>query len=123
LQQGYEVSYVFSDNHSAKTFRRPAFESFLTKLKDKEINVDYLIVTKIDRLSRNTFELPGMTLYLKQLGVTVFSLNEGELDFTDTSTFFPLVIQSGAAQYENMLRGENTIRGMRQALKEGRWVW
>jgi DNA invertase Pin-like site-specific DNA recombinase len=60
---------------------------------------------------------------LLRYDIKVYSLTEGLLDFTDSSKFFPLLIQAGAAQHENIVRSENVKRGMRQALKEGRWVW
>ncbi len=113
----------FAEHHSAKDFNRPIFQQILKKLKLKELKANVLIVTKIDRFSRNAFETYNMVKALLELNVQVFSLSEGLLDFTDTAKFFPLLIQAGAAEHENLLRSDNVIRGMRQALKEGRWVW
>ena len=122
-QNDYDIVEIFQDDHSAKTFDRPAFNKLLEGLTNKTIKINILLVTKIDRFSRNTFEAHGMLAVLKKFKVKVFSLNDGELDYDDSRKFFPLLIQSGAAQYENMLRAENTKRGMRQCLREGRFVW
>ncbi|MFV0607257.1 MAG: recombinase zinc beta ribbon domain-containing protein, partial [Niabella sp.] len=59
---------------------------------------------------------------LSKYNVTVLSMAEGEMDFNNPHKFFPLIIQTGAAQYDNMIRADNTKRGMRQAMKSGQFV-
>lgn len=56
-----------------------------------------------------------MVKTLNNSGIKVFSLAEGEINFISAHTFFPTLIQAGAAEYDNLLRADNTIRGMRQA--------
>ncbi len=119
-RENFTEVFTFEEHHSAKNFNRPEFQSILRMLKSKEILAGVLIVTKIDRFSRNAMETLMMVKELSAFNVKVFSLNDGELDFTDTAKFLPLLIMTGAAQQENLVRGDNTKRGMRQANKEGR---
>ena len=120
---GIRVLEMFQDDYSAKDFNRPAFQKFIDLVEARKLKPNFLIVTKFDRFSRNMFDGYAMSHTLAKHGIKVFSLAEGTLDFSDPYKFFPNVVQSAAAQYENLLRADNTVRGMRQALKEGRWMW
>jgi site-specific DNA recombinase len=122
-KMGYERAGHYEDNHSAKTFNRPKFKEFLNDVKTKKVNSDLLIVTKIDRFSRDAMETVLMVKKLDSFGIKVFSLMDNcELDFNNAASFFPLFLQAGMAQHENLLRGENTKRGMRHAQSIGRWM-
>ena len=122
IQKDNSLVRCYEDHCSGKNFNRPQFQKFLKDVKTKAIKVDRLIVTKIDRFSRDVYDCIYMVKTLRDLGIKVYSIAEGEIDFTNAHTFFPNLILSGAAQYENILKSDNTIRGMRQAQRQGKWV-
>src|SRR5687768_3842962 len=99
-----EIVDSFSEHHSAKDFNRPEFQKILGKLKSKSIKADLLIVTKIDRFSRNALDTLTMVGEFHKAGIIVHSLQEGILDFKDPAKFFPLLIQTGAGEHENLIR-------------------
>ena len=109
----------FLEDYSAKNFKRPAFTQILKELKEKTLVADLLIVPKIDRFTRNLKDTFQIVSELEKYHVTVYSLAEGEMDFENPHKFFPLIVQTGAAEYDNMIRSQNTVRGMRQAMKSG----
>ncbi len=111
----------FQDDHSAKTFIRPQWKVLLEEIKNKTLRPDVVVVTKIDRFSRNAFETHEMVKTLGKYKIRLFSITENQFyDFKDPSTFFQQYFTAGMAQFENLLRADNTKRGMRQAAKEGR---
>lgn len=120
--ENINIAAEFLEDHSAKTFNRPEFNKLMQLLKAKKLQADTLIVTKIDRFTRNLFEAFNVVKELGKYGVQVYSLAEGLLDYNNPHKFFPLVVQTGAAQYDNMLRSDNTKRGMRQAMQKGHCV-
>lgn len=121
--KGFEIVKHYQDDYSAKNFGRPEFQNFLYALKSKELKIDLLLVTRTDRFSRNLEESMVMVKILSKLGVKVYSLQDQEICFNDPKTYVQTVLQSTIAEYFNLQLSENTIRGMRQATKEGRWVW
>lgn len=121
-QKGYEIVHHYQDDHSAKDFNRPEFQKFLSDLKGKKIKPTIFLVTKIDRFSRDLHLTLEMAAYMKSVGIELYSLSEGTYDFSDPFKYFANVIQSASAQYFNLQLGENTRRGMRQAMREGRYV-
>ncbi|MGE9310903.1 recombinase family protein [Niabella sp. CJ426] len=117
-----EVVKEYLEDFSAKTINRPELNNLLAFAYDKKNSIDAIIVTKIDRFSRNVFDAYNLANQLSRQNIKVYSLAEGVLDFTETSKFLPLLIQAGAAQHDNMMRSDNTKRGMRQAMKKGKFV-
>ena len=108
------------DDHSAKDFNRPGFNELMRRVKNKTLKFDVFLTTKVDRFSRDVFESWAQLKIFAEHKIKVFTIQEGEIDFTNPAKFFPNLIQQGAAHYDNLLRADNTIRGMRQAAREGR---
>ena len=120
--QEIEIIESYTEDHSAKNFVRPEFQKLLAKIKSKSLRFDYLIVTKLDRFSRDIFNSISMYNTLNTFGIQVFSISEGIFDLSNVHTFFPNIIQATAAHYDNLLRSENTKRGLRQAQRQGHWI-
>lgn len=71
-QDGIDVvDHIQDDGYSAKTFNRPAFQLFLTSLKNCQIVVDFLYVVRWDRFSRNIENGFLMLRDLRSYGVDV----------------------------------------------------
>ncbi|MFC6098355.1 recombinase family protein [Flavobacterium qiangtangense] len=117
----WKIIASYEDDHSAKTFLRPQWRLLLEEIKSKRIRPDIIVVTKIDRFSRDAFETHDMINILAKYNIRVFSISENQFyDFKDPKTFFQQYFSAGMAQFENLVRADNTKRGMRQASKEGR---
>lgn len=117
----WEIIADFEDDHSAKNFIRPQWKVLLDDIKSRKIKPNIIVITKIDRFSRDAFETHDMVKTLAKYNIRVFSITENQFfDFKDPRTFFQQYFSAGMAQYENLVRADNTKRGMRQAAKEGR---
>ncbi len=122
-RHNWEVLDHYQDDHSAKDFKRPAFQKCLTKIKNKSLRPDLIVVTKIDRFSRDAFDTFEMINQLEKYSVEVFSVMDQQIvNLSNTSSFLQLFMGVGMAQYENLLRSDNTKRGLRQAMRQGRTV-
>ena len=75
----------------------------------------------MDRLSRDIYDTLTIRLTLKKLDIDLKSVTEP----FDDSPFgtFTATLFSSIAQLDNDIRSERTIMGMKQAIKEGRWLW
>ena len=118
---GYTVVQHFEDDHSAKTFERPAFNKLLAFVKSNKGFVKKLLVIKFDRFSRDLEGGLVMITQLKKLGVEVEAI-EQLLDDSVPENILMKAIYMATPQVENARRSLNTTNGMRKAMKEGRWV-
>ncbi len=117
-----EIVEHYQDDFSAKDFNRPQFQRLLSDIREKRIRPKLLICTRIDRFSRNLEETIQMRKVLKKLDVEVYFL-EGNVELNTPESNILYMLSALIPQVENERRGLNTKQGMRQALREGRWVW
>jgi len=83
--------------------------------------IDSLIIYKIDRLSRNSREYLIVRYKLSKYGIELKSVTE---PFDDSAMgIFTADLFTILAQFENNVRAERVKAGMKQAIKEGRWLW
>ena len=112
---------VFQEKFTGTTVERPQFNLVLKKLEDG----DTLIVTKLDRLARNTREVLEIVQSLFNRGIKVHILNIGLIDNTPTGQLI-FTIFSAFAQFERDLIVTKTQEGKNFAkihdpnFKEGR---
>lgn len=121
-QNDIDVIEHYQDDHSAKNFNRPAFQQFLGKLKAKTIKPDLFLCVRPDRFSRNMIESWTMLQTLSSYGVK-FQTLENHTDVNTPEALIPLMLNMLLPQVDNERRSLNTKSGMRQAAREGRWVW
>ncbi len=119
--QNIEVVELYKDDHSAKTFERPAFQQFLSFIKKNKRSADLLLFTKWDRFSRNAADAYGMINTLNSSGIEPQAI-EQPLDLTIPENKIMLAFYLAAPEVENDRRALNVIVGMRRAKKEGRWM-
>jgi site-specific DNA recombinase len=119
--QNIQVVLLFKDDHSAKTFHRPAFTKFLEYLKRNKNSADLFLFTKWDRFSRNAGDAYGMINTLNKFKVEPQAI-EQPLDLNIPENKIMLAFYLAAPEVENDRRALNTLVGMRRAKKEGRWV-
>ena len=63
------VRKVIYEDHSAKTFQRPAWQKLLILLRKQKHKTDLVLFTKWDRFSRNAPDAYNMISKLKSFGV------------------------------------------------------
>lgn len=97
---------VFQEKFTGTTVERPQFNLVFKKLKDG----DTLIVTKLDRLARNTREVLEIVQSLFNRGIKVHILNIGLIDNTPTGQLI-FTIFSAFAQFERDLIVTRTQEG------------
>ena len=111
---------IFED-HSAKTFQRPQWQSLLVNLKKYRNKTDLILFTKWDRFSRNAPDAYQMIHMLSKMGIEPQAI-EQPLDMSVPENKMMLAIYLTAPEIENDRRALNTYYGMRRAKKEGRWI-
>jgi DNA invertase Pin-like site-specific DNA recombinase len=95
-ENGYEVYKTFFEVASGTTFKRKELKKLLNYCK--RVQVDALIISKIDRLSRNFSVYQEIREHLTKYSIALISVDDGDL----TSPIGNLLggIQVSVAQYE-----------------------
>ena len=121
-KNGYEIGAVYIEQgESAKTADRTELKKLLSFCAIKKNGISAVIAYKIDRISRNTDDYSQIRILLKRYGVEIKSTSEYFED-TPAGRFMENII-ANVAQFDNDVRSERSIGGMRDAVREGRYVW
>lgn len=122
LKQDFSVINTFIEQgESAKTADRPQLQNLLAFCANRKNGVSAVIVYKLDRLSRNTDDYSQIRLLLKRYGVEIKSTTE-YFENTPVGRFLENTM-ANIAQFDNDIRTERCAGGMREAVREGRYVW
>jgi putative DNA-invertase from lambdoid prophage Rac len=90
------------------------------RLLDRLEAGDVLVVTKLDRLGRNTIDVVQTVERLGAAGVRVHCLALGGLDLTSASGKLQMTVLAAVAQFERDLLIERTQSGLQRAKAEGK---
>lgn len=122
LKNDYEVAEVFIEQgESAKTALRTELQKLLSYCSDKKNKISAVIIYKLDRLSRNTDDYSQLRILLKRYGVEIKSTSEF-FENTPQGKFMENMF-ANVAQFDNDVRAERCAGGMKDAMREGRYVW
>ena len=122
LKNGYEITRVFIEQgESAKNANRTQLKELLTFCGIKKNGISAVIAYKIDRVARNIDDYRQIRLMLTSKGVEIKSTSEYFED-TPAGRFMENII-ANVAQFDNDVRTERSVGGMREAVREGRFVW
>lgn len=122
LKNGYEISDVFIEQgESAKNADRTQLKRLIEYCTDKRNGVQAVIAYKVDRIARNIDDYRYIRVLLKRYGVEIKSTSEYFED-TPAGRFMENII-ANVAQFDNDVRTERCAGGMRDAMREGRYVW
>lgn len=121
-RQGFLVVEKFIEQgESAKTADRTQLQRLLNFCADKRNGVQVIIAYKLDRISRNTDDYSQIRLLLKRYGVE-FRFTSEHFEDTPSGRFLENMM-ANVAQFDNDIRTERSINGMKEAMREGRYVW
>jgi DNA invertase Pin-like site-specific DNA recombinase len=114
-RQGWEYEVIEEVESSRKT--RPKKQELLKRLRMKEF--DTLLVWKLDRWARSSYELLGEIQELYNKGVTFISLNDN-IDLSTSAGKLQFQILSAFAEFERNLIRERTLEGLNRAKSQGK---
>ena len=115
-----EIVYTFREDHSAKSFDRPAFKEFQEHVKRNKNKIDFLLFTTWDRFSRNVMDAYLVIDKLKGLGIETQAI-EQPIDFSIPENKMLLAMYLVMPEIDNDRRSIKVKEGMRAAFKTGRW--
>lgn len=105
---------------SAKTDERKEFNRMLQFVKRSKEKISYIIVYTVDRFSRSGANAIYIKDQLKQQGIYIVAVKQ-PVDSTTSSGDFQQNIQIIFSQYDNQLRKEKCMAGVKEALHRGEW--
>ena len=122
LRENIHVLAVFIEKgESAKTANRTEFIKAISFCGEKKNKVSSFIVYKLDRFARNQEDHISVRSTLRKYNTELRSVTEpignnpmGKMMEGILSTF---------AEFDNNIRTERSVNGMRERLKQGIWVW
>jgi DNA invertase Pin-like site-specific DNA recombinase len=118
-QAGYKLDYWFADEGlSGKTHasQRPQFKALMEKIRDGEI----LVVSKLDRLGRDTQDICSTIRKLAARNIEIIVLQLGKIDLTSPAGKLMLTMLAAVAEMERDLLIERTQAGLARAKNEGK---
>ncbi|OYD53646.1 hypothetical protein CGK74_11905 [Thauera propionica] len=101
---------------STQASARPAFAKLLDRLEEGDV----LVVTKLDRLGRNSMDVRATVESLAQAGVRVHCLALGGVDLTSSAGKMTMQVLAAVAEFERDLLIERTQQGLTRAKAEGK---
>lgn len=112
--QGVRKDRIFTDKASGKNTDRPGLERLLNRAEDG----DEVLVTKLDRLGRNTLDMITIVEQLHDTGVVVTFIDDN-LSTKGDIGYMLITILSAVAQAERARILERTNEGRQAAMAMG----
>jgi len=115
------LQIFIEQGESAKTTQRTELQKLLSFCTNRKNEVGYVIAYKLDRVARNFDDYSHIRILLKRHNVEIKSTTEYFED-SPAGRFMENII-ANVAQFDNDVRAERSIGGMKEAMREGRYVW
>lgn len=123
LKHNYKIVGSFGGTYeSAKTDERKEFNKMLSFVKKSKEKVSFIIVYSVDRFSRSGANAIYITEQLRKQGVLVVSVSQ-PTDATTPSGSLQQNIQYIFSEYDNQLRREKCMSGVKEAILRGEWCY
>ena len=106
---------------SAKTDERNEFNRMIRFVKDQKEGVSVILVYSLDRFSRTGDNAIFISSELKKRGISIISVTQ-PIDVSTHSGVLQQNIQFIFSKYDNDLRREKCIAGMKEKLLRGEWT-
>ena len=121
LKNGYRITGNFGGTYeSAKTDERKEFNRMLAFVKKSKEKIAYIIVYSVDRFSRSGANAIYITEQLKKQGILLHSVSQ-PTDITTPSGNLQQNIQFIFSEYDNQLRRQKCMTGVKEMLLRGDW--
>ena len=114
------MGYFGGTYESAQTDERKEFNNMLSFVKKSRDKISYIVVYSVDRFSRSGANAIYIAQQLKQSGVVIFSVTQ-PTDTTTANGSLQQNIQFIFSEYDNQLRREKCVTGIKEALFRGEW--
>ena len=115
-----DVDRVFTEEgESAKTTDRPEFKKLEQFCKERRGRIQYVVVYSVSRFARSSTDHARVRETLKGYGIQLRSVTE-PIDESSQGKLMETML-SGFSQFDNDVRAERTITGMKTAVEQGRW--
>lgn len=114
------IGYFGGTYESAKNDERKEFNNMLSFIKKSRVDISYIIVYSIDRFSRSGANAIYIKEQLKKQGVAVQSVSQ-PIDTNTASGSLQQNIQLVFSEYDNQLRRDKCITGLKEAMLRGEW--
>jgi DNA invertase Pin-like site-specific DNA recombinase len=119
-RNGMEVDRVFVEKgESAKTTDRTEFQAMLAYCQQNKKHLRFVVVYTVNRFARNNEDHFAVAGFLRRLGISLRSATE-PIDESPAGAFVESMLAAVAA-LDNAMRQQNTVNGMKAALRIGRW--
>lgn len=119
---GWEVDQVFVEQgESAKTTDRPQFQAMLAHCRESKGRIQYVVVYSVNRFARDKHDHYVIRALLSGVNITLRSVTEA-IDDSSTGRFIEGVL-AAVAQFDNDVRSERTIAGIKAQLERGQWTF
>ncbi|MBC2731431.1 recombinase family protein [Thiobacillus sp.] len=119
-QAGYSIEkrrYVEETiSGSVPALQRPGFKALLDRLEDG----DTVVVTKLDRLGRDSIDVQQTVQLFAERGIRLIVLQLGNLDLTSKAGALMVKMLAAVADFERDLIIERTQAGLARAKAEGK---
>ncbi|MBT3302022.1 MAG: recombinase family protein [Bacteroidetes bacterium] len=120
-RKNIEVIESFGGTYeSAKSDERIHFQKMLSFVKRKK-DISYIIVYSYDRFSRTGANGAYISEQLKKQGVVTLSATQ-EVDAMTAAGSFQQNLYYMFSQFDNELRRDKTVSGMKEKLRKGYWI-
>jgi site-specific DNA recombinase len=121
IKSGYPILGYFGGTYeSAKTDERKHFNSMFGFIKKSREKVAFIIVYSVDRFSRSGGNAIYITEDLRKEGITLIAVTQPTDASTPTGSL-QQNIQFIFSEYDNQLRKEKCMAGVREKLLQGIW--
>jgi DNA invertase Pin-like site-specific DNA recombinase len=121
-RNGLDVDRVFIEHgESARTANRTEFQNMFRYLERKHATISHLVIDKFDRFSRSVDEGAKYRIKLRSYEVLLSSVKE-PIDNTPAGKLYGRILD-GFAEYDNDVRAQRGLTGMKANLQAGKWVW
>ena len=121
-RNSFTVDKVFvEEGESAKTVNRPQFQKMLAYCREHKTKVTCLVVYAVSRFTRSSHDHLQTRALLAVLGVSLRSVTE-PFDESSQGKLMESILAS-FAQFDNDMRAERTVAGMKAAISSGKWTF
>lgn len=121
-KNGYSVVAYFGGTfESAKSDERKEFKRMLDFVKKSRERISHIIVYSVDRFSRSGANAIFIASELQKVGISITSVTQ-PMDASTASGSLQQNIHFIFSEYDNQIRKEKCMAGMKEKLASGHWL-